>query len=302
MSDSHEYIVRTQQDEMKGILTMLLASFFFSSMGFFVKKLSPHHTPMEIIFFRNIVSLAFIAVSVIISRPVQNGGRPFLLAMRGVYGFLGMFFYFSSIGMLPLASASTFGKTSPLFTAIIAMILIKEKAGIRVWLSILIGFAGVLLILKPTGNTSLSGSLYGVASGFFGALAYTTVRSLAPYYNARTMVLAFSLAGLSGSSIYITTMYLAGAERYVSFAFVPHGIDIFYMFMVGLIAVVAQYFMSRAYYFGRASIVSTMSYSELIFSTIAGYIAGDALPDFLSFCGIFLVGLSGILIVRARIK
>lgn len=302
MSKTPDYKVHTREDELRGIIMMLGASLMFSAMGFFVKKLTPHHTSMEIIFFRNVVTLVLILASLSFNPPVQQGGKPFLLAMRGVYGFIAMFFYFYSVSALPLATASTFGKTSPLFTAIIATIMIKEKAGFRVWLSIFVGFAGVLFILKPGGNSSLYGSLSGVASGFFAALAYATVRGLSGYYDARTMVLSFSLAGFSGSLLYMTIMFLSGADRYVNFAFLPHGMDIFYIFMVGIIAAVAQYLMSRAYYYGRAAVVSTVSYSELIFSTFAGYIAGDALPDIFSLFGIVLVGFSGILIVRSRIK
>ncbi len=287
-------------EEMKGILYMLLASFLFSCMGFFIKKLSVHHAPMEMIFFRNVVSLTLIIGSMLIFKPSNQGGKPFLLAMRGIYGFTAMFFYFFSVSVLPLATAATFSKTSPMFTAVIGGIMLKEKTGSKLWTSIIVGFIGILLILKPSGEISLLGSLAGIGCGFFAALAYATVRGLANYYDARMMVMSFSLAGLGGSSLYFIVMHFMGAPRYNSLAFIPVGIDIFYMFMLGLVAVVAQYYMSRSYFFGRVALMSTVGYSELLFSVFTGMLAGDMFPDSLSLMGIMLVGFSGILIMRAR--
>ncbi len=61
------------------------------------------------------------------------GGKPFLLVMRGVFGFSAMFCFFYSISVLPLATASTFVKTAPIFTALFAGYILKEKAGPKVW-------------------------------------------------------------------------------------------------------------------------------------------------------------------------
>lgn len=295
-----EYKPFNTDEEMKGILCMVAASFLFACMGFFIKKLTHSLSTMEIIFFRNIVSLLFVGGSLLVYKPENQGGKPFMLAMRGVYGFTAMFFYFFAVSVLPLATAATFSKSSPLFTAIIAGFLLKEKAGSRVWTAIAVGFIGILLILKPSGEISLIGSLSGIACGFFAALAYTTVRGLANYYDARMMVLSFSVVGAVASIFYFAYMFLTGSERYLTFAFVPAGIDMLYVVLVGLAAVLAQYYMSRSYFYGRAAMMSTVGYVELIFSIFTGMLAGDAFPDMLSFGGIILIMISGMLIMRAR--
>lgn len=289
-------------EELRGVIIMFAAAFFFSLMGFFIKLLSLHHTTFEIVFFRNIVSFAILGGSMLLIKPTSIGGKPLLLVMRGVFGFSAMFCFFYSISVLPLATASTFVKTSPIFTAIFAGYLLKEKSGIKVWTAILIGFAGVLLVLRPSHGISPSGAVAGLCGGVIAAMAYTSVRGLAKFYDARSIVLSFSLAGLIGSSIYFIYRIILGDPRYLSTDFIPTGIDIYYVVLVGTLASIAQWLMSIAYKYGRASVVSTVSYVGLIFSTIFGYIAGDGWPGAVSLAGIFLVGLSGVLVGFAKKK
>ena len=283
-------------EELRGVLIMFVAAFFFSLMGFFTKLLSIHHTTFEIVFFRNIVSFAILGGSMLLIKPKSVGGKPFLLVMRGVFGFLAMFCFFYSISVLPLATASTFGKTSPIFTAIFAGFMLKEKSGLKVWTAILIGFAGVLLVLRPSHGLSPSGVAAGLCGGVIAAMAYTSVRGLAKFYDARTIVLSFSIAGLVGSSIFFIIRIILGDPRYLSTQFIPSGTDIYYVIMIGILASIAQWLMSVAYKYGRASVVSTVSYVGLIFATILGFIAGDGWPGLVSLAGIFLVGVSGVLV------
>lgn len=283
-------------EELRGILIMFAAAFFFSLMGFFIKLISLHHTTFEIVFFRNIVSFAILAGSMLFYKSNSIGGKPVLLVMRGVFGFLAMFCFFYSISVLPLATASTFVKTAPIFTAIFAGIVLKEKAGGKVWTAILIGFAGVLLILKPSQAIAPSGAVAGLVGGVIAAMAYTSVKGLAAYYDARTIVLSFSIAGLTGSTIYFIARIIMGDPRYLSTEFIPRGEDIVYVIFVGVLASVAQWLMSVAYKYGRASVISTVSYVGLVFSTVFGFFAGDGWPGFISIIGILLVGFSGIMV------
>lgn len=287
-------------EELRGVLMMFAASFFFSLMGFFIKLLSAHHNTFEIVFFRNIVSFAVIGLSMYFIRPSSIGGKPFLLVLRGIFGFLAMFCFFYTVSVLPLATASTFVKTSPIFTAILAGFLLKEKTGGRVWTAVLLGFAGVVIILKPSHAIAPTGALTGLSAGLIAAMAYTSIKGLAKYYDARTIVMAFSTAGLVGSSVFFIYRFAVADPRYTSWEFVPAGADIAYVLMVGILASVAQWLMSVAYKYGRASVISTISYVGLIFSTVFGYIAGDGWPGALSLLGIFMIGISGIMVGMAK--
>ncbi|MGE4267837.1 MAG: DMT family transporter [Deferribacterales bacterium] len=285
-----------------GIVMMLGASVCFSSMGYFIKKLTEDFSTMEIIFMRNLITMLIIWSAMVIVRPVSRGGKPVLLIMRGVYGVTAMIAFFYAISVMHLATAATFSKTSPLFTALIAVFVMKEKADWRVWTAIGVGFFGVLFILKPGGNVPPAGYAAGILCGVLAAFAYTTVRGLADYYDARVVVFVFSLVGVIGSLVYFIVLYFSGDPRYANWDFLPHGLHLWYFIISGALASAAQFLMSKSYYYGRASLMGAISYSELVFSVFTGFLAGDRLPDFVSFAGMFLVFLSGILIVRARKK
>lgn len=287
-------------DEPRGIAIMFAATFLFSTMGFFIKLVSVHHTTFEIVFFRNIVSLVILAVSMYVSKPVQKGGRPMLLVMRGVFGFFAMFCYFYSIQVLPLASASTFNKTSPIFTAIFAGLFLKEKTGVKVWAAVLVGFAGVLLIMRPSHEVDLSGAIAGLMGGMIAAMAYTSIKELAKYYDARVIVVSFSVAGISGALLYFAVHVYVGDPRYLNYQFIPQGIDIVYIVLIGTFAAMAQWMMSVSYKYGRASVLSTIGYFGIVFATVYGFIGGDGWPGFVTLGGISLVGISGILVGLAK--
>jgi drug/metabolite transporter (DMT)-like permease len=289
-------------NETMGIIMMIGASMCFSSMGYFIKKLTEDFSTMEIIFMRNLITMLIIWCAMVIVRPVSRGGRPVLLFMRGVYGVLAMIAFFYAISVMHLATAATFSKTSPLFTALIAVLVMKEKADWRVWTAIGVGFFGVLFILKPGGNVPPMGYVAGILCGVLAAFAYTTVRNLADYYDARVVVFVFSLVGVLGSLAYFIVLYFMGGPRYTSLDFLPHGVHLWYFVISGALASAAQFLMSKSYYYGRASLMGAISYSELVFSVFTGFLAGDGLPDAVSFAGMFLVFLSGLLIVRARKK
>ncbi|WP_415239011.1 DMT family transporter [Seleniivibrio woodruffii] len=289
-------------NETRGIAMMLGASVCFASMGYFIKKLTADFSTMEIIFMRNLITMLIIFGAMVIVRPVSRGGKPFLLLMRGVYGIGAMIAYFYAISVMHLASAATFSKTSPLFTALIAILVMKEKTDWRVWAAIGVGFGGVLFILKPGGEVPPMGYAAGILCGVLAAFAYTTVRGLADYYDARMVVFVFSLVGVAASLVYFGFLWLTGDARYSDWNFLPTGIHLTYFILSGILASAAQFLMSKSYYYGRASLMGSISYTELVFSVFTGYLAGDGMPDLLSFFGMLLVFVSGVLIVQARKK
>ncbi|MCD8491462.1 MAG: DMT family transporter [Geovibrio sp.] len=106
---------------------MLLASALFASMGYYVKILSQTLGTGEIAFFRNLIGLIII-VPTIIARPSgAKGGKPVMLVMRGIFGFLALFFYFYAITVLPLGTAATLTKIDPIFTALLAFFCLRKN-------------------------------------------------------------------------------------------------------------------------------------------------------------------------------
>ncbi len=286
-----------QPAEKAGIIYMLLASALFSGMGYYVKILGQTLGTGEIVFFRNLIGLIIIIPTMIARPSGAKGGRPVMLAMRGVFGFLALFFYFYSISVLPLGTAATLTKIDPIFTALLAFFLLKEKQGVMIWAGLAAGFTGVVMLMRPEAGGLNAGSLCALLSGLFAAAAYTTVRNLRGYYSPRAIVASFATAGVIGPPVVYALIYhtpLGNEPLRGLFHRMPSGAYEWYcIIMVGILATVSQYFLTKAYSLARASVAASVSYSGLIFATAAGVMAGDKVPDFMGICGIILIALSG---------
>ncbi len=287
----------------RGVLYMLLASFFFAVMGAFAKLSSDSMSSLEVVFFRNVFGVALVGYAVLRKPMTHVGGRPFLLFFRGFMGFVALLAFFYNIAHIPLGDAMTFSKTSPIFTALFAWLFLQERLSKSGWLAIFIGFIGIIFITKPSGLMLSKTDLLGIFSGIGAALAYTSVRELKKYYDTRAIVLSFMTVGTIGPMLLLTlSVYVDVPELdFMLGAFVvPSGIVWLYVAGMGLFATLAQLYMTKAYGESQAGIVGAVSYTNIVFSIGVGLLLGDALPNFITLLGIILIIVSGILVVKRK--
>lgn len=279
---------------------MLAASFLFALTMVFAKLLSSSMGSVEVTFWRNAIGLLVLG-SLILRKPIHNlGGRPFTLIFRGIIGTIALLTFFYTIGATSLSSAIVYAKTEPIFTALLAFLLLGEKLKIRALFAIFIGFVGVGIL---SGLHFDYLHIMGILTGFLSALAYTSVRSLKAYYDARTVVLSFMIFG-----VIIPIVLMISAEFYTSDALafalnpftMPHGMDWIWITLMGLAAAYGQLFMTRAYFYAKAGLVSTISYSVVLFASLFGIMLGDVLPTAMILAGALLIVLSGILLSREK--
>lgn len=289
-----------KSDTHRGIIFMLLASLFFALTMMFAKLLSNSMDSVEVTFWRNLIGL-FVIGAISFNKPFNSiGGKPFTLIFRGIVGTIALLAFFYTVSATTLSSSIVYSKTEPIFTAILAFFILKEKITKLSIVAIFIGFLGVI---------ALSGFEYnhlhiiGILVGFLSALAYTSVRSLKAYYDERVVVLSFMLSGvilpavLMISANKFDSKYLA----FISAEFVmPQNIEWLWIALLGVAAAYGQIFMTRAYFYTKAAVVSTISYSVIVFATIFGIILGDTLPTISIIIGAILVVISGILLARQK--
>lgn len=286
-----------------GIKYMLFASFLFAIIGAFAKLASEHMSSLEVVFFRNIFGVFIIGYALYKNPVVQKGGKPFLLFLRGVMGFLALLAYFYNIAHIPLGDAVTYSKTAPIFTAIFAWLFLKERLSLIAWVAVFVGFLGIILIAQPTGVGFSKYDILGIFSGVGAALAYTSIRELKNYYDTRMIVLSFTLVGTLGPILlFIFSKYFYTQELdFMLGAFVmPHGIVWFYVVSLGVLGTLSQYYMTKAYGETKAGIVGAVSYSNIVFAIFVGLLLGDALPDFSTTIGIILIIAAGITVSRVK--
>lgn len=290
----------TSSDTRRGIFFMLIASFLFSLIMLFAKLLSASMGSVEVTFWRNVVGLAVIGV-ITLRKPIRNvGGKPFTLVFRGVIGTVALLTFFYTISATTLSNAIVYSKTEPIFTALLAFFLLGEKLKPYSIVAVIIGFAGVALL---SGMEMGYLHVMGLLTGFLSSLAYTSVRSLKTCYDERTVVLSFMFSG-----VFIPILLMIAAQYTTSeiFAFalspfvLPHGSDWLWIALMGVAAAYGQIFMTRAYFYAQAGIVSTVSYSVVLFATMFGIMLGDIFPTPTVIAGGIMIIASGILLSRQK--
>ena len=276
----------------KGILFMLLSALIAALSGAVAKVLSQSMDPIEIVFYRNFLGVLIILYT-LKKIPVNiNTSKLHLLFLRGFFGTLAMLFFFYTIATIPLGEAIILNKTSPFFVTILAFYLMKESISKNTIFALIIGFMGVVLIIKPFGIEISIDHIFGVLGGFFAAAAYATIKKIKDIYDARVIMLSFMGIGtILPLLIFLFTPY---AE------FKIHT-DPFIWSLIAFMAIlstVSQWLLTRAYSLSPASIIGVVGYSSIPFAVGFGVMLGDSLPDMLTFAGIALIILGGIIVSK----
>jgi drug/metabolite transporter (DMT)-like permease len=288
-----------------GIFYMLLAAMGFSIMGGSAKMLKDSFNAGQLVFYRNAVGLAFLAVSFARRRPVNRGGRLSWLAFRGIMGTIALYTLLFCILNMPLGTAMTYNLTSAMFIALFSFLFFREYHGGWVLFAVVLGFLGMLFIYKPNMHLPVHYHLAGLISGITSALAYMTVGRIAAYYDPRVIVFSFLFFGLAVPSLSMLLQYVTGWPVDGLFMISwrsPTGEEWVFILMMGLAALFGQYFVTRAYGADKAGIVSAISYANIIFSTAIGIMLGDNFPDILSITGICCIIGSGLVISLEKRK
>lgn len=291
-------MLKTLSNLQLAIIYMVFASFLFALTMGFAKLLSVSMGAVEVTFWRNAIGLVVVGFT-LFSTPIKNiGGKPYTLLFRGVIGTIALLTFFYTIGATTLSSAIVYAKTEPIFTAILAFFLLKEKLKFSSYIAILIGFLGVVIVSGMEWNLLHA---MGILTGFLSALAYISVRNLSPFYDERSIVLSFMICGsviplilmISGHFFVFETL-----EPFFTPFVVPSLIDFVWIILMGIAAAFGQIYMTRAYFYAKAGIVSAVSYSVVLFATIFGIILGDTLPTLTILVGGAMIILSGILLSK----
>jgi drug/metabolite transporter (DMT)-like permease len=286
--------------QYKGIFFMLLAAAGFSIMAAAAKMLRLDFNAGQLVFWRNMIG-ALVLVPGLIWHPVEHkkGGKTGWLVFRGFMGAFSLYALLYCVINMPLGTAMTYNLTSTIWIAIFSFFIFKEFAGYPVILCIAIGFIGMLLVYQPNMHLPWYYHFAGFISGISSAIAYITVGRLNQYYDARLIVLSFILGGIVTPLLSMAIQAISGMPDngiwLISWKW-PVGQQWIWVILMGTSALFGQYFVTRAYGSDKASVVSAISYANIVFSIFLGVLLGDAFPDIITTAGILLIILSGILI------
>jgi len=274
-----------------GALLVSFAALMFASMGVLI-RFSSHQLPNElIVFFRNLFGL-LVLLPLVWQRGVSHSlktDHPLLHLVRSLFGLAAMYCFFYALAYLPLASAVLLNFTAPLFIPFIAMVWLKESVSSHVAVAIIIGFIGVLFVLKPGSGLYSQVALIGLASGAFAAVAMVSLRRLSRTEPPFRVVVLYGITCTTVSAIpLLWSWQTPGVQVLVQLA------------GAGTFATAGQYLLSKGYAYAPAAQIGPFTYIAVVFAAGYGWFFWQEILDWISVIGTLLIIIAGVLAMRQR--
>lgn len=262
-------------DRNKGILLLLLSSLGFSLMAMFV-KLSGDINTVQKTFLRNVVSMVIAFGFVIYYKESLVGKKENqkYLMLRSTLGLAGVLLNFYAIDHLVLSDADMLNKMSPFITIIFAAMFLKEYVMRFQVISIIIAFAGTLLIIKPAFNLDTIPSIAGIFSAVFAGGAYTVLRVLGNREQFYTVVFYFS----AFTTVVLLPIVIIFYEPMTMMQWI-------YLLAAGFFATIGQFGITVAYKYAPAKEISIFFYATVVYSGLISIVMFGQIPDILSILG-----------------
>ncbi len=275
-------------DPKRGIAMIVISTMLFASLWVLVKLLSDRYSVYEISFFRNFFALipACLMVAAHGDWRVLKVKRISGHIWRAVLGVVAMMLGFASYAMMPLANAVSISFMSPLVITALSVPLLGEKVGPWRWSAVLVGFVGVLVIVKPGAGFLTPGALVAIGGAAVAALAMITIRQLNRTDKPVAIVFYFALFASLFTALPLPFVWVT-----------PHGWDWLMLVGMGLSGGFGQHFMTRAFSLAPVAVVSPFNYVSLIWSTLAGWAVWGDMPAAHVFVGAAIVVTSGLVIL-----
>ncbi|TNF60647.1 MAG: DMT family transporter [Rhodobacteraceae bacterium] len=274
----------------------LAAIFLFVVLGALVKATADEVPPGQAVFFRAAFAIPVILVWLALRGQLRQGlitTRPGYHVIRGIMGTTAMGLTFTGLGLLPLPEVTAIGFATPLFTVILAALLLGERIRLIRVSAVLIGLVGVTIMLWP--RLSGTGDLQdGAAMGALFILGATVLRSFVQIH-VRRMVETEHTAAI----VFYFSLTAAGLSLVtVPFGWVmPSAQALGLLVCAGILGGLGQILITSAYRFGGASLLAPYEYASMIFAVVIGYVWFGETPTLVMLAGAGLVIAGGGLVI-----
>ena len=276
-----------------GIGLMLVAVFLFAFNSAAGKWLVARYPVGEFMLIRSSFTLLFLAPFIWHAgrATFANAPRPGLQVLRVVLSSLEVAMFFWAVSYLPLADTTTFYLAGPIYVTALSVLLLREPVGWRRWTAVLVGFAGVVIALRPSSSSFTLPALIALAGSVTYALVLITTRMLR-----------------QTNDIMLMTTYFIGAVAFglvtSPFGWVtPNAFDLVCLAGVGFANIVAQLCVIRSLKIASASVVVPYQYTLIVWSVVFGWLMFAELPDIYTVAGALIIVAAGLYIFwREQVK
>ncbi|WP_296600021.1 DMT family transporter [Phenylobacterium sp.] len=251
----------------------------FSISDIAAKRLSADLPSLEITWLRYVM-LSAVAVAFALRGgwTVFRAHQPRLQLVRGLALLGSASFFLLGLSRLGVAEATAISFVTPALITALSVPLLGETVGVRRWAAVLLGLLGVLVVVRPGGETFHPAAMFSLASAACGALAMVATRRLGPKTRARTTLLWSALTGLALLSLTAPAWFEPPTPRQVMLAAA-----------MGVAYALGQLSMILAYRQAEASLLAPLTYAQLVTSTGLSWVVFAAVPDGVTLGGIAII-------------
>ena len=281
-----------------GYICMILSAFFFCLMTVFVKLAGESVPTIQIVFIRGVITFLFIHIIIKKKGISFWGNNRFFLSARGLTGSVALFFVYESIKRFPLSDSTVIQYLYPIFTTLLASIILSETLNKKIIISVLLGFSGVYIILGlpylgvESSSFKLSSIVIAITGSFLTGLAYVLVRLCANMKESPYVIM-----------YYFPLFTVPLSLPFALYSWVQPGFKTWIILLfVGLFTMLGQFFLTFSYKLLQASRVAPVSYIQVPFSVLASMIVFQEKLSFNFLIGSIIIFLSILIIVNNRVK
>lgn len=283
--------IERADNRRRGILFMLAGSLMTALMSVIIKWQSERYPFGELIFIRSLIAMIPI-MAVVWSRGgigVVRTRRYGALLWRGTTWLVSVATLFIALSLLPLGDAAALSYAAPLFATALAIPLLGDRIGVRQWLAVIFGFAGVLIVVRPGNGLLNVGAVFAVVSAAAGGLALIGVRELGK--TERGITITFWTMGFG---VLLST--LLGPWTWI----LPYRADLLALAGLGLTGGLSQMLTTEAMRAAPPATVTPFIYLQLVWAFLFQYLFWGEPPDLPAILGSAIIVASGFYVATAR--
>ncbi|WP_299212698.1 DMT family transporter [uncultured Dokdonia sp.] len=248
----------------RGIFYMLIAAFAFAWMNLLAKYLQDFH-PLQVVFFRAFGTFIFIFPYMLYKKVPVVGKKKnvFWLSLRGVLSFVSLALFFKVVQDIPLGSAVALRYTAPIFSVIFAYFFLKEAVKLGQWLSLIISIAGAFIMKGVDFRIDSTSFILIMFSSLLVGGVFAIVRYLGSREHYLTIINYFMVFSIVGSLFFI------------QYWRIPIGEEWWWVCIIGILGLIGQVFLTRAFQLADTSTVAPIKYMELVYALLFGFFLFD---------------------------
>lgn len=277
---------------LKGASVLMLAAFGFTCMTLLIKLTGAHLHVMQILLVRQVVLIGIVAPTIFKDFPGSLRTDHFgLHIIRLFVAMVAMLLGFTAVIHLPLADATAIGFAKSFFVTILAIFILNEAVGLRRWGAVIVGFAGVLFMVRPGTDGFSIYALYSLGGAAAAGVVMVMIRLLTRTEKPITLM-SYHAFGVGAVSLIPGIYYWQW----------PTQTEWIMLFVLGFVTYFAQMSNIHAYKWGEASVMASLDYVRLLYATIAGYLVFGNLPSSYTWIGAGVIIIASIYTIRREAK